>query len=68
MLRFLKYFRRKKLAFLTHNKAKLCKKFYHNIGFGENANFFAKNWKKSQKIVIITLTPGESESPNAKIL
>jgi hypothetical protein len=23
----------KKLAFLTHNKAKLCKKFDHNIGF-----------------------------------
>jgi hypothetical protein len=48
----------KKLAFLTHNKAKLCENFDHNIGFWENANFFADNWQKSQKIVIITSTPG----------
>jgi hypothetical protein len=45
----------KKLAFLTHNKAKLFKIFDHDIGFRENANFFAENWQKSQKIVIITL-------------
>jgi hypothetical protein len=46
----------KKLAFLTQNKAKLCK---YNIGFFEkNANFFAENCQKSQKIVIITSTPG----------
>jgi hypothetical protein len=36
MLWFLKYFRRKKLAkklaFLTHNEAKLCKSFDRNIG------------------------------------
>jgi hypothetical protein len=28
--------------------------------FEKNANFFAKNWEKSQKIVIITSTPGNS--------
>jgi hypothetical protein len=49
----------KKLAFLTRNKAKLCKIFAHTIGFSENANFFAENWQKSQKIVIITSTPDE---------
>jgi hypothetical protein len=33
--------------------------FDHNIGFWEkNANFFAENCRKSQKIVIITTTPG----------
>jgi hypothetical protein len=26
--------------------------------FKKNANFFAENWEKSQKIVIITSTPG----------
>jgi hypothetical protein len=26
----------------------------------KNANFFAKNWEKSPKIVIITSTPGET--------
>jgi hypothetical protein len=31
-------------------------KFDHNIGF--YANFFAENRQKSQKIVIITSTPG----------
>jgi hypothetical protein len=46
-----------KLAFLTRNKAKSCKKSDHNIGFWENANFFAENWQISQKIVAITSTP-----------
>jgi hypothetical protein len=41
----------KKLAFLTQNKAKLSKIL-------RNANFFAENCRKSQKIVIITSTPG----------
>jgi hypothetical protein len=47
----------KKFAFLTPNKAKLCKKIDHNIGFEKNANFFAKNCRKLQKTVIITSTP-----------
>jgi hypothetical protein len=28
--------------------------------FEKNANFFAENWEKSQKIVIITSTPGRN--------
>jgi hypothetical protein len=28
--------------------------------FKKNANFFAENWEKSQKIVIITSTPGHT--------
>jgi hypothetical protein len=28
-----------------------------NIGIFEKRQFFAENWEKSQKIVIITLTP-----------
>jgi hypothetical protein len=36
--------------------------FYKNLiitlVFEKNANFFAENYKKSQKIVIITSTPG----------
>jgi predicted secreted acid phosphatase len=48
----------KKLAFLTQNKAKLCKMLIITLDFEKNANFFAENWQKSQKIVIITSTPG----------
>jgi hypothetical protein len=33
----------KKLAFLTQIKAKLCKKFDHNIAFLEKRQFFAEN-------------------------
>jgi hypothetical protein len=62
MLWFFQYFRRKiqqkHLAFLTQNKAKLCKSFSITLVFVENANFVAENGQKSQKIVIITSTPG----------
>jgi hypothetical protein len=44
----------KKLAFLTQNKAKLCKILIMTLVFEKNANFFAKNCLKSQKIVIRT--------------
>jgi hypothetical protein len=47
----------KKLAFLTQNKAKLCKIWIITLVFEKNANFFTENWQKSQKIVIITSTP-----------
>jgi hypothetical protein len=48
----------KKLAFLTQNKAKLCKIWIiPNIGVWEKRQFFAENCRKSQKIVIITSTP-----------
>jgi hypothetical protein len=49
----------KKLEFLTQNKAKLCKNLIITLVFEKNANFFAKNCQKSQKIVIITSTPGQ---------
>jgi hypothetical protein len=47
----------KKLAFLTQNKAKLCKILIITLVFEKNAKFFAENCRKSQKIVIITSTP-----------
>jgi hypothetical protein len=33
--------------------------FDQNIGFWEKRHFFAENWQKSQKNVIITSTPGK---------
>jgi hypothetical protein len=48
----------KKLAFFAQNKAKLCKNWIITLVFEKNDNFFAENWHKSQKIVIITSTPG----------
>jgi hypothetical protein len=47
-----------KLAFFDSNKAKLCKNLIITLVFEKNANFFAEIWHKSQKIVIITSTPG----------
>jgi hypothetical protein len=44
----------KKLAFLTQNKAKLCKILIITLVFEKNALFFSENCQKSQKIVIIT--------------
>jgi hypothetical protein len=45
----------KKLAFMTHNEAKLFKNLIITLFFEKNANFFAENRKKT---VIITSTPG----------
>jgi hypothetical protein len=45
------------MAFLTHNKAKLCKNLIITLVFEKNAKYFAENWQKSPKIVIITSTP-----------
>jgi hypothetical protein len=47
-----------KIGVLTQNKAKICKNLIITLVFEKNANFFAKNCQKSQKIVIITSTPG----------
>jgi hypothetical protein len=47
------------MAFLTQNKAKLCKILIMTLVFEKNANFFAENCQKSQKTVIITSTPDE---------
>jgi hypothetical protein len=46
------------LAFLTRNKAKMCKILMITLVFEKNANFIAENCQKSPKIVIITSTPG----------
>jgi hypothetical protein len=46
------------LAFLTQNKAKLSKILIITLVFEKIANVFAKNCQNSQKIVIITSTPG----------
>jgi hypothetical protein len=48
----------KKFTFLTRYKAKVWKKLIITLVFKKNANFFAENWDKLLKIVIITLTPG----------
>jgi hypothetical protein len=45
------------MAFFDQNKARLCKNLIITLVFEKNANLFAKNWQKSQKIVIITSTP-----------
>jgi hypothetical protein len=52
----------KKMVFFTQNKAKLCKIMIITLVFEKNANFFAENCQKSQKIVIITSTPGMPQS------
>jgi hypothetical protein len=49
------------MAFLTQNKAKLCKNLIITLVFEKNANFFAENWEKLRKIVIITSTPGRNK-------
>jgi hypothetical protein len=46
------------MAFLTQNKAKLCKILIITLVFEKNAYFSAENWQKSQNIVNITSTPG----------
>jgi hypothetical protein len=55
---------RKKWRFFAQTTACLCKNTYdQNIGFEKNANyFFAENWQKSQRIVIIASTPVETHS------
>jgi hypothetical protein len=50
-----------KKAFLTQKEAKLCKILIIMV-FEKNANFFAVNCGKSQKIVITTSTPGGNDS------
>jgi phosphoribosylformylglycinamidine (FGAM) synthase-like amidotransferase family enzyme len=47
------------MAVLTQNKAKLFKNLITALVYEKNANFFAENCRKSQKIVIITSTPGK---------
>jgi hypothetical protein len=64
MLRFLKYFRRKKLRknwrFRLMTKLNNAKILIVTFGFEKTPVFFAENFQKSQKIVIITSTPGRN--------
>jgi hypothetical protein len=49
----------KKIGVFFSKLSKIMQKIDHNIDFlNKNANFFAENCQKSQKIVIITSTPG----------
>jgi hypothetical protein len=57
---FAEKFSEQKLTFLTQNKAKFSKILITTLVFEKNANFFAENCQKSQKIVIITSTPGKN--------
>jgi hypothetical protein len=47
-----------KIAFLTQDKAKLCKNLIITMLFGKNFNVFAENFRESQNIVIKTSNPG----------
>jgi hypothetical protein len=47
----------KKMAFLTKNKAKICKILIITLVFEKHANLFSENCQKTHKIVIITSTP-----------
>jgi hypothetical protein len=50
----------KKSAFLTQTAATYCKNLIITTVIEQNSNFFAQNWQKSQKIVIITSTPSRT--------
>jgi hypothetical protein len=49
---------RKQWRLFAQTTASFCKKLIITLVFEKNANFFAENWQKSQKTVIITSTPG----------
>jgi hypothetical protein len=55
-----------KTSFFTQNKAKLCKNLIITLVFEKNASFFRRKLAKSQKIVIITSTPGRTDLRNRK--
>jgi fructoselysine-6-P-deglycase FrlB-like protein len=57
----------KNWRFLTQNQAKLCKILIITLVCEKNANFFAENWQKSQKIVIITSTPDWPVTQSARL-
>jgi hypothetical protein len=47
------------LAFFVQTTASFSKNLIITLVFEKNAHFFAENWQKSQKIVIITSSPDE---------
>jgi hypothetical protein len=56
----------KKISIFDSNQSKNFKKMIITLVFEKNANFFAENCRKSQKIVIITSTPGHAGSNKDK--
>jgi hypothetical protein len=48
----------KKLAFLTHNKAKICKILIITLVFEKNANFFRRNFSKIAENCDQNIDPG----------
>jgi hypothetical protein len=62
MFRFLNIFA-KKWDFLPKQLLSFFRKFDHNLVFLEKTPIFAEYWQKSQKIVIITSTPGRAVKP-----
>jgi hypothetical protein len=61
------------MAFFAQTTASICKNLIITLVFEKNANFFAENWQKSQKTVIITSTrsclarkPNELNANNAR--
>jgi hypothetical protein len=57
----------KKSAFLPQTKGNFAEKVIITSVFEKIAIFFAENWQKSQKIVIITSTPGPMEVGESEI-
>jgi hypothetical protein len=53
------------MAFFAETIASFCKHLIRTLVFEKNANIFAENWQKSQKIVIITSTPSTTADGNA---
>jgi hypothetical protein len=49
----------KKLAFFADTTASFCKNSIRTLDFEKKTPFFAENWQKSQKLVIITSTPAK---------
>jgi hypothetical protein len=47
----------KLFAFFAQTAASFCKNLTIALVFEKNANCFAENWQKSQKVVIISSTP-----------
>jgi hypothetical protein len=46
-----------KVSFFAQTTVSFCKNLIITLVFEKSAIFFAENWQKSQKIVIITSTP-----------
>jgi hypothetical protein len=56
------------LPFFAQTNASICKILIVTLVFEKNVDFFAEYWQKSQKIVIITSTPGHTAKENVLIV